>query len=583
MSAKIYTFTPTASAGKVNDLGSRVAVLENENPVKSVNSVEPDENGNVNISTVDYAYGIASDDAQSSDGTFICRTTGGSSSLSDGSAWLATIRGHSVHTGYVTESLTMTVNQAERGQSEEHMDVGISATIDRDTFVGYVTSSRTVTLTHNGTAWSADPALYGITVIGTPIANDKIVVVYVKEDRGTISNATPTAFVSTGWNIYDHSNGYARAVKYDDNAVFGISGAYSALKFSSTISGTKNNITVTNGRFTVPGDGYIWVTGGNNTTTAIWMTWSDWTGGYEGAWQAYSESTINISSLSASGHIFANGMFSIGGVADTIDFDLGTATSNIERMAYTAQNLETVIASGRTYDCDRNYIYVVRETPVTESFTINKEYAASDHGIEFFVGTEVGCYASMLYGSNLVEYLKHDVPQQINNISTDVSNLQNGLAIVANGNTHARVESGQFVYVRNHSSLADGLYSAKTAIEVNGSLSTSNLTAESAGGLNDLKGQVDSLNSNFNNMFTRKYRTYSNITIPSSGYIKVDSFSDMGVNESLYVISMNVRGWTGSIDGVTLGKSTNGTDFYLIGETNKTIARMIVEYVFSRY
>ena len=75
------------------------------------------------------------------------------------------------------------------------------------------------------------------------------------------------------------------------------------------------------------------------------------------------------------------------------------------------------------------------------------------------------------------------------------------LAIVANGNTHAAIESGQFVYVRNHSTLAEGLYKATAAIGTNAALSTSNLAADSSGGLNDLQGQVTTLNSNLTSRF----------------------------------------------------------------------------------
>ena len=84
--------------------------------------------------------------------------------------------------------------------------------------------------------------------------------------------------------------------------------------------------------------------------------------------------------------------------------------------------------------------------------------------------------------------------------------LQDAMAIVANGNTHAAIASGQFVYVRNHSSLADGLYKATTAIATNGTLSTSNLAADVSGGLNALKADVDTLNSNIS------YRNLGNIS-----------------------------------------------------------------------
>ena len=90
-----------------------------------------------------------------------------------------------VKTGYVAESIDMTVNGDD-----------IDATLDRDTFVSYVESSGTITLSYTS-SWSADPANYGITVTGTPANGDSIVVVYVKENRGTITAAEPSSFVST--------------------------------------------------------------------------------------------------------------------------------------------------------------------------------------------------------------------------------------------------------------------------------------------------------------------------------------------------------------------------------------------------
>lgn len=89
------------------------------------------------------------------------------------------------------------------------------------------------------------------------------------------------------------------------------------------------------------------------------------------------------------------------------------------------------------------------------------------------------------------------------------SSLEDGIAIVSNGNTHPPIASGQFVYVKNHESLTEGLYTANSAIGTNATLTTSNLTADGSGGLNalkakignvgntDLQSQVTSLNSNF--------------------------------------------------------------------------------------
>ena len=88
--------------------------------------------------------------------------------------------------------------------------------------------------------------------------------------------------------------------------------------------------------------------------------------------------------------------------------------------------------------------------------------------------------------------LEGDVSAQNNTINA----IEDGLAIIATGNVHPAIANGQFVFVKGHSSLAEGLYRATASIGTNATLSTSNLTADGSGGLNALKGEVDSLNSN---------------------------------------------------------------------------------------
>ena len=88
-----------------------------------------------------------------------------------------------------------------------------------------------------------------------------------------------------------------------------------------------------------------------------------------------------------------------------------------------------------------------------------------------------------------------DINANSDKIDAMAGAVQDAIAIVANGNTHAAIAAGQFVYVRNHSTLAQGLYKASAAIGTNAALSTSNLVADGSGGLNDLQGQVAALNS----------------------------------------------------------------------------------------
>ena len=325
-----------------------------------------------------------------------------------------------VKTGYVAESLNMTVTPAER---EVGVDP-ITATIDRDTFVAEVTSSGTVTLTYT-TDWSADPATYGITVTGTPISGDEITVVYVKENRGTIIAAEPTSFVSTGWNLYNHTAGYARVYKYSEEYGFKISGTYTTLKFAPTLTGDQVTINPDEGAFDLPDgatDGYLFVTGGNATNTAIWMTWSDWTETANGGtFKAYSETSIDLTGVMVS---FPAGLCRIGNVFDEINLNTLQAISRIEQMEYTEENLASVIASGVAYDTDSDYIYAERTTPVVTSISLSNQYTVSDHGLEMFNGTSVPLTASSLYGQDLKGKLMRDVLTVSQQTLTDAQKKQ---------------------------------------------------------------------------------------------------------------------------------------------------------------
>ena len=385
--------------GGTDTVADELARLENEKgKVKSVNGRTPNSSGNVSVEEVGYARNLVSDAARASVGSFVERTAGGESSISDGTAFLQQIRGNMSHAGYVAESIDMTVTAAESG---------ITATIDRDTFVGAVSQSGTTTLSYT-TSWSADPATYGVTVTGTPESGDSIVIVYVKEERGTITPARPETFVATGWNLYKNSNGYAKVVKY--NFKYHVGGTYTSLSYSATPGGTQQAITVVDGSFDVPADGYVHVTGGNGTDTYITLEWQDWTEGPTVAWAAYSESMVDLSDLFDSEAIFENGLLAVGTTYDVIDLELGQAISRIERQAYNSTNLAAAKASGRAYEYDENYIYIVRATPVTEDISaMDGQFTACDHGIEFITETEVPVTALILYGSNLKNKLERDV------------------------------------------------------------------------------------------------------------------------------------------------------------------------------
>ena len=375
-----------------------------EKRVLAVNGETPDATGNVTVTNTLTADNLTSSSTQTSAGEWNRRTAGGTATVSDGSAWMSTIRGNRVHTGYVPEVLEMTVNATG--------DAPITATINRDTFVAYVEDSGTTTLSYT-TEWSEDPADYGVTVTGTPENGDSIVIEYVKEERGTIVQAKPERLVATGYNLLDRTVGYAVALKYSTDYGFAITGTYTAVKWAATAtSDSKTTITPVDGLFNIPASGYIFVEG-SDTNTMVFMTWSDWIlSSDRPAYAAYSESTVELSELfdeEDPSAPFPYGLLRAGDVRDEINFNTGIATSNVQRLAYSSANLATAKSSGRTYEYDENYIYLERASAVTTEIDLDGEYTVDDHGLEYFVGTDVDLYAEVVYGNNLKSKLERDV------------------------------------------------------------------------------------------------------------------------------------------------------------------------------
>ncbi len=372
--------------------------------VKSVNRKLPDASGDVDLPVVPLAENLQSDKLQSIEGEFTLRTTGGTGSVSDGKAYPQHIYGNSRHDGFVAEVLNLTVIPIARTEPDEP----ITATIDRDTFLEEVEDSDTINLYYT-TEWSEDPADYGVTVTGDPVAGDQITIVYVKEVRGTIVVAEPDRLVGTGWNLFNYNAGYARVVKYSETYGYKIGGTFTSIAFAASLTDDRISLLPNiDGLFSVPGDGYVFVTGGNNTDTYILTTWSDWIEGPStGYWEAYRESGIDLSAVVET--YFPYGMLKVGTVRDEIDLVAKRTISRIERMVYNEENRATAAATGRAYDFDENNIYVVRAEPVLNAITIDSEYSVSEHGLEWFTETELPLDTEILYGKNLRDKLERNV------------------------------------------------------------------------------------------------------------------------------------------------------------------------------
>lgn len=414
----------TGAAIKLNDtedttIAQAIAALT-QAAVKTVNGIGPDGTGNVVLITVPFAENLATEDTKEITGGFLRRTSAGSSTIQDGKAWLNQIRGNSRHDGFIAEELEMTVIPVERDPDEGgQIPEAITATIDRDTFVSYVDASGVYNLYYT-TAWSADPALYGVTVEGVPAAGDQIRIEYTKEVRGTIVNAMVTGLRATGWNLYESGNGWAHVIPYSAEYGYKIGGTWESLSFRTDPEDEEGTAITPDGDglFNITEEGWVIVEGGG-ADTYILTTWSDWTGGPAGSFENYHEDEVELSGIMA--RCFPNGMMRIGEIYDEIDRNSQKAISRIEREAYSEAARAAAAASGRVYDFDEEWIYIQRAAPIEYTIQLEGEYAVSQHGIEYLAGTEIPMECVILYGENLKDKLRRDVVTSVDGNRPDAS------------------------------------------------------------------------------------------------------------------------------------------------------------------
>ena len=115
-------------------------------------------------------------------------------------------------------------------------------------------------------------------------------------------------------------------------------------------------------------------------------------------------------------------------------------------------------------------------------------------------------------------------------LQAQVSAIEDGIAIVANGDSHVAITAGQFVYVRNNThNLAEGLYVASANVSATASITSSNMTADAIGGLNALNDKFPTKVYKTNMTDGESY-TYTSQSAMESGLVSLAT-TVMGANK----------------------------------------------------
>ena len=229
-----------------------------------------------------------------------------------------------------------------------------------------------------------------------------------EQEVTTLHTATPTSFVATGYNQYNSSTRIAHVVGGQEYRVVA-DRAYS-FEFSVTGESSWTTITLDNGRYTPPTDGYFKVTTSYPDEVLVALVWSGIRD--DDPLEPYEESVILIPTTDKDGTELPTasyGMPSVGDVADELNLQEKTYVQRIGHYPYTAENLVAVQALGVEYIYDATDIFYVLADPIIYHLddSVSANYIANDFGTEEFLGTAVPLGVEISYGNNLVDKLRN--------------------------------------------------------------------------------------------------------------------------------------------------------------------------------
>ena len=101
--------------------------------------------------------------------------------------------------------------------------------------------------------------------------------------------------------------------------------------------------------------------------------------------------------------------------------------------------------------------------------------------------------------------VQRDLSDNYEIIDESAGMLEKGIAIVVNGDTAPQaISSGDYLFIKNHSTLATGGYHATANIANGAAVTSSNTASDDKGVANTIKGDIDALNSKIDNKPTIK-------------------------------------------------------------------------------
>lgn len=205
----------------------------------------------------------------------------------------------------------------------------------------------------------------------------------------------------------------------------------------------------------------------------------------------------------------------------------------------------TTIADWKTYVASNPIQIIYNISPIT--YTLNPGQVLSLIG-QNNVWADTGDILSLSYNSKQgMEFIREDTEGQIAPVKSELADAEAAIAIVVDGDTAPKnITTWQCLFIKNHSTLANGLYHATVNISSGTSITSSNVSADADGAanVNQLAQTIHSVsNPDFNSLTTAGIYyigdTTSSQDAPQTTYgylfmLVIGDMNDMGITQILF-------------------------------------------------
>lgn len=173
-------------------------------------------------------------------------------------------------------------------------------------------------------------------------------------------------------------------------------------------------------------------------------------------------------------------------------------------------------------------VQVVYELATPITYTLSAPQVLSLIG-QNHVWADCGNILSLTYNSKQgLEFIREDTAGQINTVvnpvKTEIADVESSLAVAIDGDVAPTggLVKGEFIFLRNHSTLACGIYHTTVAIAAGVSITTNNVSPETDGALNEINSHYAADASNDTDVPNQTVTLLKSITVDSDGFYLVE-------------------------------------------------------------